>query len=241
MLYTSIENKKIKDLKKLYQKKYRDQEGRFIVEGEHLVIEAYKNGSLEELYIVENKNIDIDFPKNYISKTVSKYLSSLTTPPGVIGICKKIKGKEIGNRIIMLDGIQDPGNLGTIIRSSVAFNIDTIILGHDTVDVYNEKVIRASQGMIFSINVITCNLIEKVKELKDNGYKIISTDVTTGKNIKNIEKLEKFVIIMGNEGKGVKDTLKDICDEFIRIDMNPKCESLNVGIATSIILYELDK
>ena len=149
-----------------------------------------KNGSLEELYIVENKNIDIDFPKNYISKTVSKYLSSLTTPPGVIGICKKIKGKEIGNRIIMLDGIQDPGNLGTIIRSSVAFNIDTIILGHDTVDVYNEKVIRASQGMIFSINVITCNLIEKVKELKDNGYKIISTDVTTGKNIKNIEKLK---------------------------------------------------
>ncbi|HHW69644.1 MAG TPA: RNA methyltransferase [Tenericutes bacterium] len=241
MLYTSIENKKIKQIKKLYQKKYRDLENSFIVEGEHLVIEAYKNGVLKELYLEQGKNINIDFEKKYISTNVLKYLSNLETSPGIIGVCKKIDKNEIGNKIVALDGIQDPGNLGTIIRSCVAFNIDTLIISNNTVDLYNDKTIRASQGMIFALNIIICDLDKKLVELKNKGYKILSTNVTSGKSLKNIEKSEKFVIIMGNEGNGVSNTLESICDDFLYIEINPKCESLNVGIATSIILYELDK
>ncbi|MCM1371319.1 MAG: RNA methyltransferase [Clostridium sp.] len=241
MLYSSIENKKIKDIKKLYEKKYRDLNNKFIVEGEHLVDEAYKNGLLEELILEENVNKKLNVETNYVKHNVLKYISSLETPSNIIGICKKIEEKEIGNRILVLDNIQDPGNLGTIIRSAVAFNIDTIILSNDTVDLYNPKVLRATQGMIFSINILIKELKPFLINLKENGYKIMSTRVTYGKSIKNVEKIKKFVIIVGNEGKGVKSDILSLSDEFIYIDMNKKCESLNVGVATSIILYELSR
>lgn len=241
MLYSSIENKKIKEIKKLYTKKYRDLNNLFIIEGEHLVQEAYKNGVLKEVLLEENIDLDIDVEKNYVTMNVLKYISELDTPNKIIGICEKIKEKEIGNKILILDDIQDPGNLGTIIRSAVAFNIDTIILSKNTVDLYNPKVLRATQGMIFNINIIVRNLNEYVLNLKQNGYKIMSTKVTDGKDIKNVEKGEKFVIIVGNEGKGVQKDLIDISDEFIYITMNNNCESLNVGVATSIILYELSR
>lgn len=241
MLYSSIENKKIKEIKKLYTKKYRDLNNLFIIEGEHLVQEAYKNGVLKEVLLEENIDLDIDVEKNYVTMNVLKYISELDTPNKIIGICEKIKEKEIGNKILILDDIQDPGNLGTIIRSAVAFNIDTIVLSKNTVDLYNPKVLRATQGMIFNINIIVRNLNECVLNLKQNGYKIMSTKVTDGKDIKNVEKGEKFVIIVGNEGKGVQKDLIDISDEFIYITMNNNCESLNVGVATSIILYELSR
>ena len=238
MLYTSIENKKIKEIKKLNNKKYRKETGLFIIESEHLINEAYKNGYLKELILLENIDYKIDVETNYVTKKVMKYITELDTIPTMIGICNKLKEKELGNKI---DGIQDPGNLGTIIRSSVAFNIDTIILGNNTVDLYNSKVLRASEGMIFNINIIEKNLLEYVPNLKKLNYKIIGTKVTNGKDIKSIEKNQKLCIIMGNEGNGISKELLDICDEYIYIKMSDKCESLNVGVATSIILYELDK
>lgn len=241
MLYTSVENKKIKEIKKLNNKKYRKETGLFIIESEHLINEAYKNGNLKELILLENIEYKLDIETNYVNEKVMKYITELDTIPTMIGICNKIKEKELGNKILMLDGIQDPGNLGTIIRSSVAFNVDTIILGNNTVDLYNSKVLRASEGMIFNINIIEKNLLEFVPVLKENNYKIIGTKVTNGKDIKNIEKNEKICIIMGNEGNGINNELLEICDDYIYIKMSDKCESLNVGIATSIILYELDK
>lgn len=241
MLYSSTENKKIKEIKKLYTKKYRDLSDLFIIEGEHLVIEAYKKGLLKEVLLEENTKLDIDVEKNYVTQNVLKYISNLDTPSKIIGICEKIKEKKLGNRILMLDDIQDPGNLGTIIRSAVAFNIDTIILSENTVNLYNPKVLRATQGMIFNINIIIKDLVEFITILKKEKYKIMSTKVTDGKNIKNVEKGEKFVIIVGNEGKGVRKQLIDMSDEFIYIPMNKDCESLNVGVATSIILYELSR
>lgn len=241
MLYSSVDNNKIKDLKKLQTKKYRDKKNQFLVEGKHLVLEAYKTNCLKEMLLEENELFPLDVYTNYMTNNVMHYLSSLESPSKIIGICDKKEGIIKGNRIVYLDCIQDPGNLGTIIRSCAAFNIDTLILSKDCVDVYNSKVIRASQGMIFHVNIVIEDVDKVIPNLKDNGYKIYGTKVTYGKSLKSLEKVEKFVIIMGNEGNGISETSSELCDEFIYIDMNACCESLNVGVATSIILYELDK
>lgn len=241
MVYTSTDNKKIKELKKLNIKKYRDQSNLFLVEGEHLVLEACRKGLLEELFLEENTILDLDVKTSYLSRNVIKFISELDNPSNIIGLCKKVEEKKIGNKILVLDDIQDPGNFGTIIRSAVAFNIDTIIVSNNTVDLYNSKVIRASQGMLFNINIIKKDLAVFIPELKNNGYQIYATKVNGGKSLKTIEKMEKFAIIMGNEGAGVSDNLIDLADEYLYIDMNTNCESLNVAVATSIILYELDK
>lgn len=242
MIYTSTSNEKIKNIKKLNNKKYRDIENKFLVDGEHLVEEAYKNGTLEELILLEGNNTNINIKTSYVTKEVLKYISTLETPSGIMGICKKNTPKEIGNKIVILDEIQDPGNLGTIIRSCLAFNIDTLILSENCVDIYNPKVIRATQGTLFKLNIIEEKNIEQfTRKLKENNYTIYSTNVNNGNNLKTIEKRNRFAIIMGNEGNGVRKSLNDICDEYIYIKMNPSCESLNVAVATSIILYELDK
>lgn len=241
MLYSSIENKKIKNIKKLYTKKYRDEYNEFLIEGEHLVLEAYKKGILKELILEEGTDFKLDIETSYVTSSVLKYISELSNPSKIMGICKKIEEKEIGKKLVILDGVQDPGNLGTIIRSSVAFNINTIILSKTCVDLYNSKVLRATQGMIFNINIIERDLEEIIPKLKENNYKVYGTKVNGGKSLKNIEKADKFAIIMGNEGNGVKPEILDMCSDYIYIDMNKSCESLNVGVATSIILYELDK
>lgn len=242
MVYTSTENDKIKEIKKLRTSKKRNLTNLFLVEGEHLVLEAFKAGYIEELIVLENHDFKLDVPTIYIANNVLKYISQLDTPQPVLAICKKKENTEnLGEHIVMLDGVQDPGNLGTIIRSALAFNIDSVILSPNTVDLYNSKVIRASQGMLFHINVFSDDLTVVIKKLKANGYKIYGTNVTGGKSAKKVVKNDKFVIIMGNEGKGVSDEILNLCDEFIYIEINPACESLNVGAAASIILYELNK
>lgn len=241
MLYTSIENKKIKEIKKLNNKKYRKETGLFIIESEHLIKEAYKNGYLKELILLENTEYKLNIETNYVTEKVMKYITELDTIPNMVGICNKIKEKELGNKILVLDGIQDPGNLGTIIRSAVAFHTDTIVLGNNTVDLYNTKVLRASEGMIFNINIIEKKLTEFIPKLKDMKFQIVGTKVTNGKDIKELEKNKKICIIMGNEGNGISNEILNLCDDYIYIKMNNNCESLNVGVATSIILYEMDK
>lgn len=242
MLIESLENKKVKELKKLKQKKYRDKTKTYLVEGIHLVIEAYKSNNLLELILLDGEEVNINVKTTYVTREVLKSISELDTPYNVIGLCKyKNENNDIGNKILILDGIQDPGNLGTIIRSSLAFNVDTIMLSKSTVDLYNSKVLRGAQGMHFYINIIRCDLLSEVKKLKDSGYKTYGTNVNNGIDIKNVKDLEKCAIIMGNEGAGMSKELEYLCDENIYIDMNKNCESLNVAVATSIILYELNK
>lgn len=241
MTYTSIENEHIKKIKKLNQKKYRDLNNKFIVEGEHIVNEAIKANIVEEILLLEGNEITYKGKVSFVTIKVLKYITELENPSKVIAVCKKINNVIKGNHILALDNIQDPGNLGTIIRSAVAFNIDTIILSKNTVDLYNSKVLRSTQGMIFNINIVVSDLEKEIKELKNKNYKILTTKVDGGKLIKNIEKKEKFVIIIGNEGNGVSEQLQQLSDEYIYIKMNEKCESLNAAIATSIILYELSR
>ncbi len=239
MYIESLSNKKIKELNKLKTKKYRDQENLFLVEGHHLVNEAYNAGILKEVLVLKDTEVSYDCTITYTTEEVLKYLSDVDTPQNIIGVCNKIDNNKIGNKVVVLDDIQDPGNLGTIIRSAVAFNFDTIILSNNSVDVYNPKVIRSTQGMLFKVNIIRGNLESVIPNLKNDGYRVLATSVTNGKDVKTLEKIEKICIIMGNEGNGVSDKILSLADDFIYIKMNNACESLNVGVATSILLYEL--
>lgn len=239
MIISSLENKEIKRLAKLNQKKQRDLDKEFLVEGEHLVEEAYKSKLLKKIIVLKDIDNFKDIEKIIVSNEIMKKLTNLDTPPNIIGLCKKTEEKIVGNKILILDDIQDPGNLGTIIRSSVAFNIDTIILSNNTVDLYNPKTIRSTQGMLFHINIIRNNLIEEINKLKKDNYTIYTTDVEDGENIKNINIPNKYALIMGNEGNGVSSNVKQLADNKIYIKTNKLVESLNVGVATSILLYEL--
>lgn len=239
MLITSINNQTIKELDKLKQKKYRDLEQKFLIEGEHLVEEAEKSGVLEKIILLENSEYPSKLEKIYVSKNVMKKLSSLDTPPNIIGVCKMLSRKELGKKVLLLDDIQDPGNLGTIIRSSVAFNVDSIVMSLNTVDLYNPKVIRSTQGMIFKINLIKDDLGQVIEKLKSKNIPIYTTNVNGGENIKNINSTDSYGLIMGNEGNGVKDEISALADRKIYIPMNSKVESLNVSVAASILLYEL--
>ena len=241
MVITSIDNKIIKEFKKLEQKKYRDLNNLFLIEGKHLIEEAYKTGYLQEIIVSEYEQYDLDIKTTIVSPKVINYLSSLENNDGIIGICRKLKNNEIGNNILLLDNIQDPGNLGTIIRSAVAFNINTIILGKGSVDLYNPKVLRSTQGLIFKINIIETDLLEIILKLKKDNYKIIGTDVNNGSDLKEYSSIGKYALIMGNEGHGLSNEIKSLCDDYIYIKLNKECESLNVGIACSIILYQLNK
>ena len=219
MFYSSVQNNKIKELGKLNTKKYRDKTGLFLVEGEHLIVEAYNSGYLKEVLLLEGNSISLDVKVNYVSESVMKFLSSLDTPTNMIGVCHKKENEIKGDKLLVLDDVQDPGNLGTIIRSSVAFNIDTIILSEKCVDIYSPKVLRASQGMVFHINFVICSLAETLMMLKNDEYQVLGTRVTSGNDLKSLEKKKKFAIIMGNEGNGVRQTLLDLCDEYIYIKM----------------------
>lgn len=235
----SVNNDRVKYWCKLNDRKYQDLEEKFLVEGEHLVSEAYKTKNLIEVIILDGYDFDYE-NKTYVSKSVMKKISALTTTPKIIGVVKKIKSTDIFGRVLILDAIQNPGNMGTILRSAVAFNIDTVIVGTGSVSIYNSKVIRASEGMLFKLNIVESSLDVIFDELHKDGYKIMSTSVTDGVDIKKVRVPLKSAIVIGNEGSGISEFVKKNTDEFIHIKMNELCESLNVGVATSIILYELN-
>lgn len=241
MVITSLENQKIKDVVKLQSKKYRDITNTFVVETEHLVEEAIKAGVVKELFVVDGYSID--YPNVcYVSVEVMKKISSMESPSNVLAVCNKYNSCDIiGNKILLLDGIQDPGNLGTIIRSSVAFGVSTIVLSKDTVDLYNPKVIRASEGMMYHINIVIMDLEEAINIIKSMGISVYGTNVVDGYDVSSISDKSSYALVMGNEGQGVKLNIQELCDKNLYISMNSTCESLNVGVACSILLYELGK
>lgn len=244
MVITSLENKKVKNLVKLQKKKYRDLTGTFMVEGEHLVIEADKASVLKEVIVLEGKDVSFSVPCTYVTYEVMKKISNMDSVPDIIGVCyKSDKTDIVGNKILLLDDIQDPGNLGTIIRSAVAFNVSTIILSSLTVDLYNSKVLRATQGMLFHINIIRMDPIDAINNLKSMGYKIYGTSVLNGVDVRSLsdKDIEKVCLIMGNEGNGVSTDILNMTDKNLYIKMNDEVESLNVGVACSILLYELER
>ena len=240
-MISSLDNEKIKKLVKLQKRRYRDLYKEYVIEGEHLIGEAIKVGSVLEIFVVEGYEFNADYPVTVVSRKVMKKISIMDTPSNVIALCKKIINKNIGKKILLLDEIQDPGNLGTIIRSSVAFNIDTIILSENTVDLYNPKVLRGTQGMYNFINIFSMNSKTAIEDIKSRGIKVYGTNVVNGVDVRSLSDEEKnsFCLIVGNEGNGVREEIQMLCDSNLYIKMNDNVESLNVGVACSILLYEL--
>ena len=239
MLITSINNERIKDLIKLKEKKYRDLSDKFLIEGRHLVLEAHKEGKVVELILEKDELFPLDANTLYVSSNVMKKLSDLKNPSNIMALVQKVEEKPIGEKILVLDNIQDPGNLGAIIRSAVAFNFDTIVLSPKTVDLYNSKVLRATQGMVFHINIIMREPVSFMKKIKDEGYKIVGTKVSNGVDVRASRTYSHFALIIGNEGNGIEEELLELCDEYLYIKMNDLCESLNAAVAASILMYEI--
>ena len=234
-MITSVTNEKIKYLLNLQKRKYRDEYNEFIVEGPHLVEEALKQGIVKTIYsnLTQYENQDNVLMVNDI---VMKKISEVMEPQGVVAICQKLSLTHIGNRILMLDRIQDPGNFGTLLRSALAFGFDTVLY-ESSVDPYNSKVIRSTQGAIFHLNLLETDLLQFMDDNLDYIY--YGTSLKDAFSLTTVpRKDEKIAIILGNEGSGVRQELLDKTSLNIFIDIDT-VESLNVAVAGSIIMYHL--
>ena len=223
---------------------------RFIVEGYHLVNEASKTNLLEAIISTDEKELKkINNVKRYlVNDAIINKIATTKNPQNILGIVKMLDHnitnlvpiiKENKTKLIMLDDVNDPGNLGTIIRTAAGLGYDGIIMSPNTVDLYNEKVIRSTQGVMFKIPIIKANLQEVIKLLKKEKVFCIGTALTNAKDVKHITKKDKFAICLGNEAKGISKEVLDSMDENVRIAMKNDVESLNVSIAAGIIMYEM--
>lgn len=228
--------------KKLLQKKFRNKYKMFIVEGMHLVLEALRtNNVLSIITTKSSKAINFNFKSiEYCSYEQLKQLSTTKTPQDVVAICSfltsKILDKKIDNKLLLLNNINDPGNLGALIRTACAFNFNNIIV--QGVDIYNSKVLRSSQGAIFYTNIFNITNIKKqIINLKNKNYQIIGAVVDKdATHYKKIVLKENFVLILGNEAKGIDVDLMSLLDDKIYIPIN--FESLNVAITGGILMSE---
>ncbi len=240
----NLSSNKIKEIKKLQQKKYREETGLFIAEGEKTLEDIIKS-KVEIIKIYSTKNID-NLCKNYtlISENDMKKISTTSSPCEILTIAKK---REINtdnfkklNNILLLDCIADPGNLGTIIRSASAFGIDGIILFGNCVEHYSPKVLRSCTGNFFKLPIITIHDKSCLKEYFPE-HKFISTDLSKESDItiQKCSEINKKIIMFGSEAKGLQKDLIELSDFNLKLNMKKNVESLNLSVCVSIILYEL--
>ena len=251
---TSKENQLIKHIIKLKEKKYRKEYNQFIIEGVKIVKEAINENAKIENIIVSKNALDSELVKKYLEEdlknidyievpeNIFKLISDVEKPQGVLAIVNKENKKQnvdYSNSIMLaLDDIQDPGNLGTIIRTADSIALSQILISKGTVDPYSLKVIRSTMGAIFRINILECeNLSKTLEEIKKKGYDVVVTDLDAKKSIYDID-LEKKVVVIGNEANGVSKNVKNIANIKTIIPMLGKTESLNASVATGVILYE---
>lgn len=250
MTITSLENQFVKEVMKLKQKKYRDENKKFIVEGIKVVSEIPKSFQIDTIIISEN---EVDKLSNFssekvviVSDTVFRKLSDTEEPQGVMAICYK-KEYNIDEMIdkdkitlFLLDELQDPGNLGTIIRSADATKVDAIIISKNSVDLYNSKTIRATMASIFHLPIITgVDMSVLFEKLKKNNIKIMAASLNTDEYLYDINIEGKICVIIGNEAKGISKFASENADVLFKLPMLGQAESLNAGIAASVIMYEL--
>lgn len=252
-IITSKDNENIKSIKKLKERKYRDLNNEYIIEGIKILKEAIQEKAvIKKIVICEeclaNNIIDekllyeiAKYDCLYVSKKIFEGLTDVSKPQGILAVVEKNNKKDINYNediIVALDGLQDPGNLGTILRTLDSANLSQVVVSKDTVDAYNPKVVRSTMGAIFRVNIVEAeNLKETLKEMKRHKYKVMCTDLTASKNIYEID-YNKKILVIGNEANGISKELLDMADEKIIIPMLGKTESLNASVATSIIVYE---
>ena len=250
---TSKDNEIIKNIKKLKEKKYRDDENKYIVEGIKMVKEAIiENAKIDKIVVCEDCANDGTIEKEllyeiakyncvYVSEKVFDSITDVSNPQGILAVIEKNNEEHIlynEDVILVLDGIQDPGNLGTILRTLDSVGLKQIILSESTADPYNPKVVRSTMGAIYRVNIIRSkNIIETLKEMKKNKYQIATTALDTDKSIYDVD-FNKKVIVIGNEANGVSKEVQDLSEVKMKIPMLGKTESLNAAVATGIVLYE---
>jgi len=253
-IISSKDNELVKHIKKLKDKKYRDQSNEYIIEGIKLVGEAIQEkANIKQIIICEDcekaenisKELMYEIAKHectYVTNKIFKLISEVQAPQGILAVVgKNNENKKINYEeeiIVALDDVQDPGNLGTILRTVDSIGVTQILVSKGTADVYNPKVVRSTMGAIFRIKVIESDDLSKtIKEMKKHKIKVAATSLQTDKSIYDIN-YEKTAIVIGNEANGVSDKVLETVDEKIKIPMAGKTESLNASVATAIVLYE---
>ena len=251
---SSKDNELIKHIKKLKDKKERDLSNEYIIEGIKLIQEAIQeNAKIKQIIICDDCEKTESIPKDlmyeiakqeciYVTNKVFDSITEVMNPQGILAIIEK-QSKEIQiddkqDIILALDDIQDPGNLGTILRTADSIGLTQILVSKGTADCYNPKVVRSTMGAIFRVKIIECeDLVKTLKEIKKHKFEIVVSSLQTDNSIYDIN-YHKKVIVIGNEANGVKREIQDLADKKIKIPMLGKTESLNASVATGIILYE---
>ena len=240
---TSVNNLRVKQWVKYHEKKYRDQDGLFLVEGEHLIQEALQAGLLKTLIL----SADCPYAFNFdgesfmVTEEIMKKLRSTVSINSCIGVCQmKETSISLGDKVILLDDVQDPGNAGTIIRTAYSFGFDAVVFSKHSVDIYNEKLVRSTQGALFHLSVLKGDLPDIIHELKQNGLAVYGTSLHHAKGLSAFSNGSKTALVFGNEGKGVSEEILNLCDDLIFIEMQ-QFESLNVAVAAGICCYKFRK
>lgn len=251
MIYIeSKDNTIYKETKKLKERKNRNKQKKYLIEGFRLVEEALKaKANIETIFYIEDieeKAINIINKYNYkgkifkLNKSLFLEICETENPQGLLAVVLMNNTNTVlnGEFYLLCDKVQDPGNLGTIIRTAHASGIDGVILTKGTVDIYNDKTIRSTMGSIFYVPIIQDENLNVIRELKEKGFSIVATSLEGKNDFFDEDLTGKVVITVGNEGNGVSKEVYDISDKMVKIPMPGGAESLNVGVATSIILYE---
>ncbi|MBC5997459.1 RNA methyltransferase [Romboutsia ilealis] len=260
IMISSKDNEKIKYTKSLLKTKGRTKEGKFIIEGYRILTLAIEcKANLDYVFIneeFENKKEHLDFlkilkEKNVkIYKTTNKIFKELVDTENTQGILAVVgfKNRYIDNNIndshkfvLILDRIQDPGNMGTIIRTADAAGVDAIINLKGCVDIYNPKVIRSTMGSIFDMNIIQSNQEDTLRVLKEKGFEIVSSYLNTDNYYNTVSYKDKVALVIGNEANGVNDELIEESDTLVKIPIYGNAESLNAAISSAILMYEIKK
>ena len=255
MVITSKDNETIKHIKKLKEKKYRDEYKEFIVEGIKMVQEAIEEkADIKSIIICDDCKVQdslsnelkyeiAKFDCIYVAEKIFSGMSDVINPQGIMAIINKPSNSEneidyTQDTFLLLDNIQDPGNMGTILRTADSLNMSQIIVSKGSSDIYNPKVVRSTMGAIYRIKVVEVDdLVKIVKELKKHKINVYATDLKTDKSIYDVD-YKKSAIVIGNEANGVSERVLDEASVRIKIPMIGKTESLNAAVATSVILYE---
>ena len=241
MIITSKTNPKVKEIASLKDKKHRKTSGFYIVEGHKMVGEAIKMGK-EIILLVGTEDglsrfLDCDKEKLFVSDGVFSHLSDAVTPQGILAVLKEEKNspKTPEKPCVLLDGVADPGNMGTIIRTCVAVGVKDIFLV-DCCDPYSPKAVRSSMSGIFSVNLYFIKREEIAEIFKTTP--IIVADMN-GENVFSFNPPSVYCLVIGNEANGVSSTVKNLATYTVKIPMSPLSESLNAGVSLAVTLYEL--
>lgn len=246
MFIESINNNIVKQTVSLQNKKYRDEFGLFVIEGEKQVLEIPENCKIEYIILTEKyKNFNFEQTKVYtVTETVFKKISDTKTPQGILAVVKKPKYdiEEITKNkgiFIILDCLQDPGNLGNIIRTASAYNCKGIFISKNSVDVFSPKVVRSSMGTIFNVPVVQeTNILDLLKILKQKNITTYALALQTDNFLSQTKFENNIAFIIGNESNGISEEVLNNADKILKIEMLSTVQSLNAAIASSIAIYE---